>query len=178
MKRFLFIIVLTLCCIASSAQKPAERRALFRSWNNYEISQVKTSSSGYVFVKVWGYGKKEHLAIAQAKKNAVHACIFRGLASVGSEIGNFPALIQDQNIMQNDDVADYFADFFNLGLKKEVNPPYISYVDLSTDGVPSGQDRREVKGGYKVALYVRVNTDMLRKKLQQDNIIVSLQNMF
>ena len=178
MKKILFVLALTLVCIATFAQKPAERRALFRSWNNYEISQVKTASSGYVFVKVWGFGKKEHLAIAQAKKNAVHACIFRGLAAVGSEIGAFPALIQDQNITQEDEKADYFADFFNIGPGKEVNPPYISFVDSSTDGVPSGQDRREVKGGYKVALYVRVNTDMLRKKLQQDNIIVSLQNMF
>lgn len=167
-----------LLTLSAFAQSAAERRALFRSWNNYEITQVKTATTGQVFVKVWGYGKKVDKAIAQAKKNAIHACIFRGLAPVGGNIGAFPALIQDQSYIQNDEIADYFCDFFNIGFKKEVNPPYISYINLTTDGVPSGQDRREVKGGYKVAIYVVVNTDMLRKKLQQDDIIVSLKDMF
>ena len=76
-----------------------------------------------------------------------------------------------------DDVSIQMMHQYRNG-KPQAFSTYISFVDSSTDGVPSGQDRREVKGGYKVALYVRVNTDMLRKKLQQDNIIVSLQNMF
>lgn len=49
---------------------------------------------------------------------------------------------------------------------------------MTTDGVPSGQDRLKVKKGYKVAIYVQVMFDNLRKKLEADGIVKSLSSGF
>ena len=82
MKKLLFAVVMMLLALApatSFAQKSKDRKALFNSWNNYEVTTVKVGTDGTKFIKVWGFGKKVDLAIVQAKKNAVHACLFRGL---------------------------------------------------------------------------------------------------
>ena len=42
---------------------------------------------------------------------------------------------------------------------------------MTTDGVPSGQDRMKIKGGYKVAIYVQVMYDNLRDKMEADGIV-------
>ena len=71
-----------------------------------------------------------------------------------------------------DDNLDYFMDFFVTG------GDYIQYVNVTTDGVPSGQDRREVKGGYKVALYVQVMYDNLKKRMEEDGLVRKLSDGF
>ena len=60
----------------------------------------------------------------------------------------------------------------------ETAGPYIDFVNVTTDGVPSGEDRLKVKKGYKVALYVQVMHDNLKRKLQADRIIKSLSSGF
>jgi hypothetical protein len=49
---------------------------------------------------------------------------------------------------------------------------------MTTDGIPSGQDRRKVKGGYKVAIYVQVMFDNLKHKLEADGIAKKLNSGF
>lgn len=49
---------------------------------------------------------------------------------------------------------------------------------MTTDGVPSGQDKRKVKGGYKVAIYVQVMYDNLKKKMEDDGIVRKLSTGF
>ena len=55
---------------------------------------------------------------------------------------------------------------------------YLNFVNMTTDGVPSGQDRLKIKKGYKVAIYVQVMFDNLRKKLETDGIIKGLSTGF
>ena len=163
------LIMLPLC---SSAQKPKEKRALFDNWNNYEVSTVKVGTAGTKYLKVWGFGKKVDRAITQAKKNAVHACLFRGIPGNATSQPT-PAIIQDPNVLNNN--LDYFYDFFEIdkdGCK------YLQFVNLTTDGIPSGQDRREVKGGYKVAIYVQIMYDNLKKQMEADGIVKGLSSGF
>ncbi len=49
---------------------------------------------------------------------------------------------------------------------------------MTTDGVPSGTDRRQVKGGYKVGIYVQVMYDNLKRKLEADGIARKLSSGF
>lgn len=155
--------------MALSAQKVKDKSQIFKNWNTYEVSTVQVGQEGTKFLKVWGFGKKVDIAIAQAKKNAVHACIFRGIPGNENAMAT-PALCNDPNIL--DTQADYFYDFF------EISETYIRFVNLTTDGIPSAQDKREVKGGYKVAIYVQVMYDNLRDKLQADGIIKKLNSGF
>ena len=169
MKKLFLLCLIGVLVNASFAQKVKDRRALFNNWNNYEVSTVQVGQDGTKFLKVWGYGKRVDLAVTQAKKNAVHACIFRGIPGNANAMAT-PALCPDPTILDNN--VDYFYDFFETG------STYLGFVNLTTDGIPSGQDKREVKGGYKVAIYVQVMYDNLKKKLQSDGIIKSLNSGF
>ena len=139
------------------------------SFENYEVTTVKVAVDGTKFVKVWGYGKKVDDAIVQAKKNAVHASLFRGLPGMESAMAT-PPIFKDPNAFDNN--KDYFVDFFLTGGE------YIKYINVTTDGVPSGQDRRQVRGGYKVALYVQVMFDNLRDKMEADGLVNKLSTGF
>ncbi len=171
MKKTLIITLAIIMVLpfTTTAQKASERRKLFDNWNNYEIETVQVGQDGTKLLKVWGFGKKVDRAIAQAKKNAVHACIFRGIPGNSTAMAT-PAICQDPNALESN--MDYFYDFFETG------STYIQFVNLTTDGMPSGQDRRQVKGGYKVAIYVQVMYDNLKKKLEADGIVRGLSTGF
>ncbi len=172
MKKILFAVIMMLLAFGpatSFAQKKKERNALFSSWNNYEVTTVAVAVDGTKFIKVWGFGKKIDQAIAQAKKNAVHACIFRGLPG-NERAGATPAICTDPNAASTH--SAYFNAFFQTGGE------YLKYINVTTDGVPTGQDRLEVKGGFKVAIYVQVMFDNLRDKLEADGIVRKLNSGF
>lgn len=176
MKR-IFSVVLLLAMIfigttEASSKKQIDKQQFMRDWSNYEATTISVGQNGTKNLKVWGYGKKVDKAIEQAKKNAVHACLFRGIPGTSNAIAT-PAIFKNQGSGQ---VAienfDYFYDFF------ENNEEYLGFVNLTTDGYPSGQDRREVKGGYKVAITVQVMYDNLRDKMKADGILRSANDRF
>lgn len=172
MKKLLFAVVMVLLAVApatSFAQKKKDRKALFSSWNNYEVATQKVGTDGTKFIKVWAFGKDVDQAIVQAKKNAVHACLFRGLP--GNEVAMAtPAICPDPATLTAHEA--YFTDFF------ETAGEYLKYINMTTDGVPSGQDRMKIKGGYKVAIYVQVMYDNLRDKMEADGIVRKLSSGF
>ncbi len=163
------LVVMMIIPIASEAQNPSKRRKLFNNWNNYEVSTVQVGQDGTKLLKVWGFGKKVDRAVTQAKKNAVHACIFRGIPGNETSMST-PAICKDPNALESN--LDYFYDFFETG------STYLQFVNLTTDGVPSGQDRRKVDGGYKVAIYVQVMYDNLKDRLETDGIVRKLNSGF
>lgn len=169
MKRFMtFMLLLTIVSATTFAQNK-DRRESFKSWDNYEITTEKVGVEGTKFVKVWGFGKTEDKAIMAAKRNAIHACLFRGLPS-GTNVNATPAICSNPSAF--DDNYDYFCDFFQAG------GDYLKYVNMTTDGVPSGQDKRKVKGGYKCAIYVQVMFDNLKRQMETDGIVRKLSTGF
>ena len=170
MKKLLILALLIFVGASVCYGQNKDRRKSFKSWENYEITTVKVGVEGTKFVKVWGYGKTIDKAIMNAKKNAVHACIFRGIPGAATAMAT-PAILRNEAdaIEQH---SDYFYEFFEAGVA------YLGYVNVTTDGVPGGQDRRKVKGGYKVALYVQVMYDNLKRKLENDGIARKLSTGF
>ncbi len=81
-----------------------------------------------------------------------------------------PAICKDPDAEEKN--LDYFLDFFETG------GAYLKFVNQTTDGVPAGQDKRKIKGGYKVAIYVQVMYDNLRKQMENDGIVRSLSTGF
>lgn len=155
--------------ILTIATSNAQGTKLMKSWNNYEINTVQVGSDGTKFVKVWGCGRNVKKAMLQAKKNAVHACIFRGLPGTETAMST-PALCRDSDAFDKN--QEYFTIFF------EDNGDFIKYINMTTDTVPSGTDMRQVKSGYKVALYIQIMYDNLRRRLEDDGIIKGLSNGF
>ena len=135
---------------------------------NYEVETVGVGTEGTKSLKVWAYGKSVDEAIVLAKKCAVAACIYRGLPASDNVLAT-PALCPEPDPKWD----DYFAEFFDDG------GAYLNYVNLTSDGVPSGQDRLKLKkGGYKCGIYVQVLFDRLRKDLEKQGVIASMNSWF
>lgn len=165
---FLLCVVALGLCVSSCASTPKN----IAQWSSYEVTTNAVGQNGTKFMKVWGFGKSIDKAIEQAKKNAVHACLFRGIPGTANARST-PAIFAQQNGQQMlADNYDYFLNFFEKG------KDYLAYVNLTTDGVPSGQDRREVKGGYKVGIDVQVMYDNLRQKMESDGLLQKKSKMF
>ncbi|MCX6320365.1 MAG: hypothetical protein NTX93_00955 [Bacteroidia bacterium] len=174
MKKYFSFIVLSLLVIALipgtlNAQTRKERKILYNSQYNYEIEPVGVGQDGTKVFKVWGVGKDVNEAIMKAKADAVAACIFKGLTG-GAGSAPTPPIITEP--YAEDKYADYFETFFAVGGK------YLQYIAVTTDGDPSGQDRLKLKKGYKVAIYVQVMYDALRRQLEADNIARRLDKGF
>ena len=73
----------------------------------------KVGTEGTKFVKVWGFGKTVDKAVMAAKRNAVHACLFRGLPA-GPNANATPAICRDPNTFRNNEA--YFEEFFAPGV--------------------------------------------------------------
>jgi len=174
MKKHFNLIILSLFGIilipgTLNAQTRRERKILYHSQYNYEIEPVGVGQDGTKVFKVWGVGKNVNEAIMKAKADAVAACIFKGLTG-GAGSAPTPPIITEPNA--EDKYADYFETFFAVGGK------YLQYIAVTTDGDPAGQDRLKLKKGYKVAIYVQVMYDALRRQLEADNIARRLDKGF
>ena len=134
---------------------------------NYEVETVGVGTEGTKALKVWAYGKTVDKAVMMAKKLAVAACIYRGLPASTYALAT-PALYPEPQ----EEWEDFFEDFFDDGGQ------YLNYVNLTSDGDPSGQDRLKMKGGYKVGVYVQVLYDRLRKDLEAKGVIKSMDSWF
>lgn len=169
MKKVIIITLLLTFVSATAFAQNKDRKQSLKSWDSYEITTERVGVEGTKFVKVWGFGKNVDKAIMAAKRNAVHACLFRGLPG-GTNVNATPAICKESNAF--DENYDYFSDFFKPG------GDYLKYVNMTTDGVPSGQDRRKVKGGYKCAIYVQIMFDNLKRKMEDDGIVRKLSTGF
>jgi hypothetical protein len=134
--------------------------------DNYEVECLGTGSDGTQILKIWGYGKKPERAILQAKRNAVHAVVFKGIYAGQPGCTKRP-LVNNPNAEQEH--QDYFNAFFDEGGK------YLSFVATSGEGV-----MQSVKVGkqFKVAIGVSVMKDQLRKELENAQIIKGLDHGF
>lgn len=176
--RYLKIILLGLAASlilspAALAQKKGSRlenvgtRSYFDQYN-YEVETVGVGTEGTKALKVWTYGKTVEKAVMDAKKCAVAACIYRGLPASTYALAT-PALCPEG---PGEEWNEFFNEFFKDGGE------YLNYVNLTSDGDPSGQDRLKMKGGYKVGVYVQVLYDRLRKHLEAKGVIKSMDSWF
>lgn len=129
----------------------------------YDIEYCKTSD-GFLLVKVWSYSKNANMAIAQARKNAVHGVLFRGFTAVESGYSSVSPIVKDPTVESIN--ADFFEAFFD-----DETGTYMRYAPSVVDG-----SAQVVKVGkeYKAGVVVTVNHKMLRKHLEEAGIIKPL----
>ena len=129
----------------------------------YEMTCLGVGSEGSNLLKVYSYGKTYDKSVEQAKHDAVHGILFKGI--VGSNgCANQPAMVKPQEQVAN---QAFFDEFFKKG-------EYLRFVNISNDGSVSGADRLKVGNMYKIGVTVSVQKDALRKYLEQAGVIKPL----
>lgn len=134
---------------------------------NYEASCMGTGADGLQLLKVYSYGENTSAAVAQAKKNAVHAAIFKGIPGQGCS--NF-ALLKEPGAQER--YKAYFEDFFSP------NGAYLRFVSISNDGSIDPTERTVVGGQVKVGVSIVLQYAALRTYLEQEGIVRSLNSGF
>lgn len=164
-----FVLLFCLWVGASGqAQSRKERKKLFESTANYEIQMLGVGQDGTKVFKIWAYGKNAEEAVVNAKKLAVRACLFRGLPGSG-QVVQTPAICTPQT---ETDYNEFFNRFFETG------GHYLNYVNITTDGMPAGQDRLKMKKGYKIGLKVQVLYDLLRRRMEEQGMARRMDALF
>lgn len=162
-----FSVFLTEKTYAQKGQKKADNETT--EWR-YEVEAVGTGTQGTYQIKVWTYSKNQETAIEQAKKNAVHAIIFKGFPNNGRIQGQKP-LARNPNLEQEKE--EFFKEFFKDGGK------FQKYVFLANNGAIAPGDRIKIsKKEYKIGVVVSVNVAGLRKDLEEAGIIKGLSSGF
>ena len=136
----------------------------------YEIEGIGTGVQGSYQVKIWSIGSFQEAIIEQAKKNAVHAIIFKGFPDNNRVKGQKP-LATNPNLEQEQ--LAFFDEFFLNGGK------YLKFVSLLANGSILPEDRIKLgKFEYKIGVIVSVNSAELRKDLENAGIIKGLTTGF
>jgi hypothetical protein len=130
---------------------------------------VQQGHEGSYLVKVWSYSKKPNIAIEQAKKNAVHGVVFKGVSASGRVPGQ-GALTNNPNLEM--EKQEFFDDFFADGGK------YMKFVQVTGDGSVAAEDRLKVGKEYKIGVVLSINVEGLRKDLESAGILKSLSSGF
>jgi hypothetical protein len=147
------------------SQSKSKKQLAGYTIDNYEVECVGVGKEGTKLWKVWGYCKKPDAAILQAKRNAVHAAIFKGVYA--GKCPKTEPLVSNPALEEKN--QEYFDMFFKNGGK------YLDFVALSGDGI---EERVKVGKQYKVAIVVSVMYSQLRKELENAGIVKSMNNGF
>jgi hypothetical protein len=142
----------------NSNRKVTEERT--RNWQ-YESECFESGGAGSSYlIQVTSYVGDVRLALNQAKKNAIHAVLFKGVA--GNDIGCTAKEPLIKNGVYNDNF-EYFEDFFYNTRQ------YNQFATLPSGSAESTEKLKRKM--YKATYAISVNVDDLRKKLEYDKII-------
>lgn len=131
----------------------------------YNIEPTYTSKSGSKALKIWSYSRNTSYGLELAKRNAVHGVIFKGIpASADGRVPGQMALLRSSTSESQN--QEYFNNFFANG------GSYLKFVTQASDEAP--EIIRVNNNEFKIGIVVTVNSDLLRKQLEQDGIIRKL----
>ena len=124
----------------------------------YEIESVGVGADGTYAIRVWSYYKNAKMPLEVAKRNAVHAVIFKGVPA-GNGAASQPLSASDTAFFDNFFIADY--------------QNYINSVANSSLRIIKLRARE-----YKIGYVVSVAKDNLRKYLEDQGVIKGLSSGF
>lgn len=170
MKRQLMTIAFACLFMIVNAQAKKKANKDTERWR-YEIECVGVGKPGTNLIKVWSYSKKPHIAIEQAKKNAIHGVVFKGFAKGSRGCFAQKAIVKDINTQ--DEKKDFFKDFF-----KSKDGKFMRFVQITNEGGVTNNDIIKLKKEYKIGVVLLVDRDALRKYLENEKIIRGLSSGF
>ncbi len=135
----------------------------------YEIKQeLISSTSGELLLRVYSFDKKPFVAAERSKKNAVHACIYKGIPECESRQGSGKKPLIQGSVVDPNQKA-FLDKFFMDGGE------YMRFVTITHEA-----ETTTVKVGkeYKVGVKVAVRYNDLRRYLEENKVIRSLTTGF
>ncbi|MBK7223152.1 MAG: hypothetical protein IPH94_18130 [Saprospiraceae bacterium] len=160
----LFLFAIT-ACKTSKVNKDAVMAGYVSG--NYEIECMGTGMDGTQLVKVWGFGTDPEKAAYQARKNAVHAVLFKGINAGKPGCMTRPLVTQPGAEELH---REFFNTFFTDGGR------YLSFVSMANDGTV---DRIKMTSKeYKVGSVMSIRHAALRQELEAAGIIKKLGQGF
>lgn len=169
MKKIIISLMLAMPILAFSQSKKAKILAGY-TIDNYEVACMGVGTDGSKLLKIWGYGKKPDQAKLQAKLNAVHAVIFKGVTAATGGCQGIKPIASSFSVEEEN--QEYFNNFFSPG------GSYLNYIAVSGEG---GDEMDVVKVDnktYKVGIIVSVMYDAVRNELEKAGIVKGLNSGF
>lgn len=146
-----------------------EKMNLETSNFQYDMQPAGVGSSGTYLVKVWTYAQNTEEAITQAPKNAIHGIIYKGFEGVDR--------LKGQSALVSGTLSPEKQGVINQLLSE--NGGYRKYVNMVGEGAIAPGDRIKVdRNKYKIGVTVSVNVNELRKFLEAEGVIKSLNDNF
>lgn len=160
MRKYLILLLLPLLVYSCGTASKVNRAD--QPWS-YEVESMGVGADGTYVLRVWTYWRTPDLPVEEAKKNAVHAVIFRGIPA-GNGATAQPAL-RSAELTPEETV--FFDSFFQSGYQR-----FIGSVNSAIQVTQTG--RKE----YRIAVTMSVTKDNLRKFLEEKGMIKSLSSGF
>tara|TARA_B100001175_G_scaffold244056_1_gene210544 strand:+ start:2961 stop:4403 length:1443 start_codon:yes stop_codon:yes gene_type:complete len=165
--KVLLIIFFSIESVAAQTKREgnmAQERT--RNWQYESICAESGGTESSYLIQVTSYVPDLKLALPQAKKNAIHAVLFKGVSGNNLGCTTKDPLVSDSNYQTN---FDYFEDFF-------FNTSQYNKYATAPSGSAESSETYKVKGkkNFRVTFILSVNVDELREKLEFDKIIQTL----
>ncbi len=167
MKKHILILLLALAPVLAFGQAGKVKQANqdTQAWR-YEIEPVTVGLQGTVVIRVWSFSKNPVIAGEQAKKNAVHGVMFKGIPTLERMPGKKPLVTPEEEANSQQFLDQFFAD----------GGDYMRYVSLTNSA--GGEEVLKVGKEYKVGVVVAVSYNELRSYLESKAVIRSLDAGF
>lgn len=157
-KLFIFLSALGISFFLITAQ--AAKKYKFFLQDAYQIEHVQGSSEDNTIMKVWATASNAKKAVEKAKQDAVAAVIFGG--------SFVDPIVTHREIFDNE--RDYFEAFFTSG-------EYLNYVHEVNSAFPTGENNIQTPEGRRVGIMLIVDKTALRKKLEEDGLVLKMSNI-
>ncbi len=157
------LLVLSLMTIQVNAQKNMQS-----DYYNYEVTSIGVGQDGTKILVVTVEAKKIEDGIELAKRNAVAACLFKGVEASGST-EKIPAIVPQGITSEN---QEFFDDFLMLKNKKN-GGSYLRFVTRT-----GNQEAEKSNKNYRVSLEVQVSYNALRDYMVSAGMAKSLNFLF
>lgn len=130
------------------------------SYYDYEITCDGSSYGGSQRLIVWGSGTSKSEAIEQAKKNALHTVLFKGVRK-GQKGCQLNPIVTEVNAEQN--YSEYFSYFFS---NSSIYSQFVKVVKQNSKEMKQ-ENSKEVKYG----VIVDIDMNALKNNLINNNIL-------
>lgn len=169
MKKLIISLLIILPVLAFSQNKKAKVLAGY-TVDNYEVACIGVGTDGSKLIKIWGYGKDPNKAVLQAKSNALHAVIFKGVTAASDGCQGIKPIASSFSIEEEN--QEYFNNFFTPG------GAYLNYIAMTGEGGDNKEVTKVNKKTYKVAIVASVMYDAVRNELEKAGIVKGLNSGF
>tara|TARA_B100000902_G_C27266065_1_gene893565 strand:- start:111 stop:1556 length:1446 start_codon:yes stop_codon:yes gene_type:complete len=164
----IFLIISILIPVNLIAQTKREDRISQERTRNWQYESICFQSGGAgssYLVQITSYVADLRQSLSQAKRDAIHAVLFKGIS--GNNLGCSTKAPVIPNSVYEDNFQ-YFEDFFYN------SQAFNQFATVPSGTAEPGTEKLKKAKTYKVTHIVSVNVDTLREKLESDKIIEAL----